>query len=75
MVMYTLELGLIFKSVPSKKKRFTPATLGAVNREHLLSDHRQHLHVDAVELVEAAPTAAAPLKNLAICYMAGIRLT
>ena len=40
-------------------------TLGAVNRENLLSDHRQHLHVDAVELVEAAPTAARqPLEEL-----------
>lgn len=30
---------------------------GALDREYLLSDHREHLDVDAVELVETTPRA------------------
>jgi hypothetical protein len=51
-----------------KLKGLDTCRLGALHSQDLLSDHTQHLQVDAVELVEASPGAAAgqPLEELAL---------
>ena len=42
-----------------KREPPKPGMDGALDVQHLLRHHRQHLQVDAVELVEAGPGAAA----------------